>query len=60
MTVSQPASLGSGYTCTYDAWNRLVLVKSGANTIATYRFDGMNRRVKTITSLTRNFYYSDR
>ncbi len=52
-TIPQPASLGSGYTCTYDAWNRLVLVKSGANTIATYRFDGMRTAVCVGTALCR-------
>lgn len=60
-SVPQPASLTSSYDCKYDAWNRLVQVKSGATTVATYRYDGQNRRVtKLIGSDTRHYYYSAR
>ena len=58
-TIPQPVSLASGYTCAYDAWNRLMTVKSGATTIDTYRYDGANRRVQKIASSTRDYYYSD-
>ena len=57
-TIPQPAALSSGYTCTYDAWNRLMTVKSGATTIANYRYDGINRRTQKITSATRDYYHS--
>lgn len=32
------------YYLTYDAWNRLIKVKSGTTTIAELRYDGLNRR----------------
>jgi len=33
-----------GRTLVYDAWNRLVAVKSGATTLASYKLDGTGRR----------------
>lgn len=60
-TMPQPGSLGSGYTATYDAWNRLMEVKSGGVTVGTYRYDGALRRVTALVgSTTRHFYYSNR
>ena len=35
----KPHSLATGWTCKYDAWNRLVEVKSDANVVATYEYD---------------------
>lgn len=35
-------------------------VKSGAATIATYRYDGRNRRVQKVASVTRDYYYSSK
>jgi len=46
----------NGYTLVYDAWNRLVRVEDGANTIASYGFDGLGRR---ITEGSTELYYSD-
>jgi RHS repeat-associated protein len=40
-----PTNLTSLYTATYDAWNRLVSLGSGSTTVATYAYDGLNRRV---------------
>ena len=59
-SIPQPASLASAYTCVYDAWNRLMSVKSGGTTIGTYRYDGLNRRVQKSTSVTRDYYYSSK
>jgi len=60
-TMPQPASLANGYTAQYDAWNRLVELKNGTTTVATYRYDGATRRVtKWVGSNTTHFYYSDR
>ena len=57
--VPRPDDLANGYTCTYDAWNRLVKVEAGISTVATYAYDALHRRVtKTIDSTTRHFYYS--
>jgi RHS repeat-associated protein len=57
-TIPQPASLGSGYNCAYDAWNRLMSVKSGGTTVSSYQYDGLNRRVNKTISSTRDYYYS--
>jgi len=44
---------------TYDAWQRLVKVKSGSTILAVYAYDGQNRRTtKTIGTTTRHYYYS--
>ena len=45
-TVPKPASLSSGLTLKYDAWNRLVEVKDGATVIGLYEYDAKNQRVK--------------
>jgi len=55
----QPTNWSSAYTMTYDAWQRLVKVKSGSTTTAIYVYDGQNRRVTKVTgSTTRHYYYS--
>ncbi|MEZ6032037.1 MAG: RHS repeat-associated core domain-containing protein [Planctomycetaceae bacterium] len=43
--VPKPASWSSHYDLTWDAWNRLVKVADGANTVAEYQYDGANRRI---------------
>jgi YD repeat-containing protein len=50
----------TGKQFVYDAWGRLVTVKdSGGSTLATYRYDGLNRRVReTVSGTTTDFYYS--
>jgi len=54
-----PLDWSSAYTMTYDAWQRLVKVKSGSTTTAIYAYDGQNRRVTKVTgSTTRHYYYS--
>ncbi len=50
----------NGNTYVYDAWNRLVAVKNGGNTLTSYTYDALNRRVTeshpgTLTDL----YYND-
>ena len=63
-TMPQPSAPGSSYTGTYDAWNRLVKVAAGANTVATYQYDGLKRRIVKnrytggVLSETRHLYYS--
>ena len=44
-TVPDPLGLTAGLTLKYDAWNRLVEVKEGAEVVAQYEYDGLNRRV---------------
>jgi RHS repeat-associated protein len=43
--IPSPTSLASLYTATFDAWNRLVSIASGSTTVATYAYDGLNRRI---------------
>jgi YD repeat-containing protein len=48
-----------GHTLVYDAWNRLVSVKSGTTTLASYRYDAKGRRiVVTESGTTTDLYYS--
>ncbi|WP_428940596.1 RHS repeat domain-containing protein [Fontivita pretiosa] len=61
----KPSAMNNSYTCKYDAWNRLVEVKDGANLVAAYSYDGLGRRIikKTYDSggslvETRQFYYN--
>jgi len=44
-STTRPASLTSSYTLTWDAWNRLVEVADGEDTVAEYEYDGLNRRI---------------
>ena len=63
-TMPQPAALTTSYTATYDAWNRLVRLKSGANNVSEYSYDGAKRRtiekkyVAGVLNETRRFYYT--
>jgi RHS repeat-associated protein len=48
-----------GHTLVYDAWNRLVAVKSGATTLASYTYDALGRRAsETSGGTTRDLYDS--
>ena len=60
--VPQPAAPTTGYDCKYDAWDRLVEVKvTDGAVVATYRYDGLKRRVtKVAGGNTRHYYYSNR
>jgi len=50
----------TGKTFVYDAWNRLVAVKSGSTVLKTYGYDGLSRRVTETTSSTvRDLYHSN-
>ena len=62
-TIPQVDNWSTAQTLTYDAWNRPVVVRSGATPVGTYRYDGLNRRIwkqslESGTSTTRHFYYS--
>jgi RHS repeat-associated protein len=49
----------AGKQFAYDAWGRLVMVKdAGGTTLATYRYDGLNRRVRDVEAATTDLYYS--
>ncbi len=62
----KPSAPSSNLTATYDAWNRLVKVADGANTVVEYFYDGTRRRVIRLgytggtLSETRHFYLSNR
>ncbi|WP_428940632.1 RHS repeat-associated core domain-containing protein [Fontivita pretiosa] len=59
--LSSPATALTGK---YDAWNRLVEVKEGANLVGSYSYDGLGRRItkKTYVSgsldKTRQYFYT--
>ena len=58
-TMPQPGALGSSYTAKYDAWNRLVEVSDTGGVVASYEYDGLNRRtIRTENSTTTHFYYN--
>ncbi|MCH1499542.1 MAG: RHS repeat-associated core domain-containing protein [Akkermansiaceae bacterium] len=58
--MPSPDDWTNAYTCTWDAWNRLVEIKDGATTVATYRYDGQTRRItKALASETRSYYFND-
>jgi RHS repeat-associated protein len=62
LTVApRPLSLGNSFDLKYDAWNRLIEVKlTGSSVVATYRYDGANRRVSQDDGTNvRHHYYSD-
>jgi RHS repeat-associated protein len=49
----------TGRTFVYDAWNRLVAVKSGSTTLETFSYDGLNRRVtNAVGGTTTTLFYS--
>ena len=52
------------YTLVWDGWNRLVEVKDDstpANTVASYAYDALARRItRTVSGTTTHSYYSDR
>jgi RHS repeat-associated protein len=64
-TIPQPADPTASFAATYDAWNRLVKLVEGSDTVAEYEYDGAKRRVVKKAydggSLdeTRHFYYTD-
>ena len=43
--IPQPDNLLSNYTAVWDAWNRLVELKDGNDTVAQYQYDALNRRI---------------
>jgi YD repeat-containing protein len=49
---------GTGRTYVYDAWNRLVAVKSGSNTLAAYGYNALGERItETHGTTTTDLYY---
>jgi RHS repeat-associated protein len=64
-TVPQPADPTTSYTATYDAWNRLVKLIDGANTVQENEYDP--RKFRTVRkdfaagalNETRHFYYTN-
>jgi RHS repeat-associated protein len=62
--VPKPTALGGSYAASYDAWNRLVQLVDGANTVAVYQYDGAQRRTVQqrytagALSETRHLYHS--
>src|SRR5262249_7853797 len=47
-----------GHTLLWDAWNRLVTIKSGTTVLETYAYDALNRRLVENSGTARDLYYS--
>ena len=64
-TIPQPADPTKSYTATYDAWNRLVKLVDGANTVSEYEYDAAKRRTiqkpytAGVLDETRHLYYTE-
>ncbi len=64
-SMPKPGSPAEALATTFDAWNRMVKVEDGEDTVAEYTYTGDNRRaVKKVysggvLSETRHFYYTD-
>jgi len=64
-TIPQPADPTKSYTASYDAWNRLVQLLDGSDTVAAHEYDGAKRRTikKSYTGgvldETRHHYYTE-
>jgi YD repeat-containing protein len=59
--VPKPSDMTGQYTCVYDAWNRLAEVRDGQSTVAAYRYDGLNRRIRKAVaspSAAYDYYYN--
>ncbi|MCI0539757.1 MAG: transglycosylase SLT domain-containing protein [Verrucomicrobiales bacterium] len=59
--VPQMWAESATWDLSWDAWNRLVKVMDGANTVNQHKYDGLNRRiVRIVGSVNRHYYYSDK
>lgn len=57
-TIPSPGNWTVGYTCKWDAWNRLVEVKQGSTPVGTYTYDAGTRRIrKAAAAETRDYYF---
>lgn len=62
--IPQPGDLTNSYSATYDAWNRLVKLTDGANTVQENEYDVRHFRTirkdysSGILAETRYFYYT--
>jgi RHS repeat-associated protein len=55
-----PHNWATALTLVYDAWNRLVIARDGATTVATCSYNGLNHRVRKIVgSETKLFYFNN-
>ena len=63
ITMPKPDSPASAMKCVYDAWNRMVQAKNAdGSIIATYRYDGLTRRIRKIVAgsleVTYDYYHN--
>jgi RHS repeat-associated protein len=59
-TMPKPGSWNTAYTCTWDAWNRLVKVMEGATLVGEYTYDALTRRITQSTPEgLRSYYYNN-
>ncbi|QDU01709.1 tRNA3(Ser)-specific nuclease WapA precursor [Gimesia chilikensis] len=64
-TIPRSVDPTTSFIATYDAWNRLVKITDGSDTVSEYEYDGRNFRITQksytsgVLSETRHFYYTD-
>jgi RHS repeat-associated protein len=64
-TMSKVADPTVSQACQYDAWNRLIKVSEGADTVSEYQYDGAKRRIvqksyeSGVLGETRHLYYTE-
>ncbi len=63
-TMPQPLAPSASYLAAYDAWNRLVEVKEGANVVQQKEYDGLGERIVRVDvaadpDVTYHCYYND-
>lgn len=59
VTVPQVDDWDATFNLVWDAWNRLMEVKDGTDSVAVHAYDGLTRRVTKLASTTLHYYYSD-
>ncbi|MFO0911688.1 MAG: RHS repeat-associated core domain-containing protein [Pirellulales bacterium] len=58
--IPKPTNWSAAYDLVFDPWNRIVQVKDGGSTVATYGYDGLHRRItKTVGGTTEQHYYNE-
>ena len=59
--IVKPDVWNAAFTCVFDAWNRMVQVKDGTTTVASYSYNGLDHRVKKVvgSTTTTSFFNSE-
>jgi RHS repeat-associated protein len=58
-TMPQPGTPTSSFTAAYDAWMRMTAIDASVSPVGQYQYDGRDRRIVSVTTQTRHFYFTD-